>query len=645
MATPSDLIGDKNISTPFNIGRAIELTGFHLHEVQSLIQGLEGRVTHSSFIMQEILEWTGGQPFLTQKLCKLIAQKSEARNPDTQEDLENTKSYILKGRKNEYVERLMRSRIIENWETQDEPEHLRTIRDRILWSQRKGQLLQLYQKILQTGEVKANDKPEQMELRLSGLVVKQQGKLRVYNRIYESIFNQSWVEDALAEAGLLPKVAETPTPSKVEIQALEKAAADTLQQFESQQIEALISAMQAGQALKVLVEDGYSRLAPHSTKLLSWFQQAIKVIGEDNCPLQDYPTVTPIYVLQTILDNICERNQFRANRDGANSVSFSPDGQYLVTGGEDGTIKLWNLSGQQIVKWRSHLTPVLSVSFSPDGKRIATSGLSGNIRLWDLSGQQLAQIHCYQRAVWSVSFSPDGKRLATVGEDGTVKAWKLLEQQLAQSNTHHGRSNSVSFSPDEQYLARVGENARIRLYVSRQQLAEWKEHQDWVTDISFSPNGKQIATVSRHGKSNLWHLSIQQLAQFNHFHYQPSVRRVSFSLDMHSLATATRVWNLSGQPLAQLKGHQGSLRSMSFSPNGQYLATAGSDGTVRLWDLSEKHLAQWHSNSLTLRSVSFSPDGQYLATAGADSTVRLWNLQGQQEQTAWLNFGTCPDDS
>jgi O-acetyl-ADP-ribose deacetylase (regulator of RNase III) len=273
VATPSDLIEDKNISTPFNIGRAIELTGFGWDEAQPLAQGLEGRVSRPEVVLREVLEWTGGQPFLTQKLCKLILTWDHS---------------IAEGREAEGVEELVRSRIIENWETQDEPEHLRTVRDRIMWSDRKGQLLQLYQQILQTsltpryqggdGGVKANDKPEHMELRLSGLVVKQQGKLRVYNRIYASVFDQSWVENALAETTLEPDVAETQAPSQAEIQALEQAALEALQQFEFQQIEALLSAMQAGQALKALVGD--------------------------DCLLQDYPAVSPLLALQTILDNI-----------------------------------------------------------------------------------------------------------------------------------------------------------------------------------------------------------------------------------------------------------------------------------------------------------------------------------------------------
>ena len=193
VATPSDLIADRTLSTPFNIGTAIELTGFHLHEVNPLVQGLEPIFSHPTQVIAEVLEWTGGQPFLTQKLCKLIVQESES---DT-----------LKS-SNE-IEALVREHIIENWEACDEPEHLRTIRDRIKWSPRQKPLLLLYQQILHQGEVKAKDTPEQMELRLSGLVVKQQGKLRVTNRIYQAVFNQNWLDELLAEAGVLSEVANS----------------------------------------------------------------------------------------------------------------------------------------------------------------------------------------------------------------------------------------------------------------------------------------------------------------------------------------------------------------------------------------------------------------------------------------------------
>jgi signal transduction histidine kinase len=94
----------------------------------------------------------------------------------------------------------VRSHIIENWETQDNPEHLRTIRDRVLCSeQHTGRLLGLYQQILRQVEVEGDNSIEQKELRLSGLVVKQQSRLRIYNRIYASVFNLSWVDKELAK--------------------------------------------------------------------------------------------------------------------------------------------------------------------------------------------------------------------------------------------------------------------------------------------------------------------------------------------------------------------------------------------------------------------------------------------------------------
>jgi PAS domain S-box-containing protein len=168
VATPSQLIQDKN-RTPFNLGQAIALNGFQLHEAQPLLHGLEDYVSHSQVVLAAILDWTGGQPFLTQKLCKLV----RTVDPPPAE-----------GEEAAWVSQLVRSRILTNWETQDEPEHLRTIRDRLLNNDHFPpafvvRLLQLYQRVLETGQVPVGEEPESIELLLSGLVSKHDGYLKV----------------------------------------------------------------------------------------------------------------------------------------------------------------------------------------------------------------------------------------------------------------------------------------------------------------------------------------------------------------------------------------------------------------------------------------------------------------------------------
>ncbi len=185
VATPSDLIQDK-LRSPFNIGRGIELTGFSFREAQPLITGLATKSTHPQTVLQAILNWTGGQPFLTQKICQLTLR---------------AESFIPTNKEKEWIEDLVKSLIINNWETQDEPQHLRTIRDRLLLSERNHRLLLLYQKIWQTKGVKVNQNSEQLELRLTGAIVQHQGKLKVYNRIYETIFSRNWINNVLAEVG------------------------------------------------------------------------------------------------------------------------------------------------------------------------------------------------------------------------------------------------------------------------------------------------------------------------------------------------------------------------------------------------------------------------------------------------------------
>jgi len=243
LATPSDLIVDKK-RTPFNIGRAINLRGFELEEAQPLAAGLASVVNNSQPILKQILAWTSGQPFLTQKLCYLayMATQTTPQKVVT----------IPAGTEEVWVDRLVRENIINKWESQDEPEHLKTIKERIIRNeQRAGRLLGIYQQILQsnpplasgsvslwgfeedyrgstpvpdpnlyratTGElplqgnerflpfsqiaggVSTDDSPEQIELLLSGLVVKNNGYLQVSNRVYAEVFNLEWVEKQLGQ--------------------------------------------------------------------------------------------------------------------------------------------------------------------------------------------------------------------------------------------------------------------------------------------------------------------------------------------------------------------------------------------------------------------------------------------------------------
>ncbi len=185
VVTPSDL-KDK-MGTPFNIGQTIELTGFKFAEARvSLTQGFLDQISEPERVLQEVLYWTGGQPFLTQKLCRLIADNIQNSRPN--------------------ITDLVHNYMIDNWEIQDNPEHLRTIKNRLLYDKISPYiLLKLYLKIWQKNQINSTDKQEEIVLRLSGLIVKKQGKLNIYNPIYKNIFNPDWIKK---ELNLIPKVSD-----------------------------------------------------------------------------------------------------------------------------------------------------------------------------------------------------------------------------------------------------------------------------------------------------------------------------------------------------------------------------------------------------------------------------------------------------
>ena len=184
VATPSDLISDK-VRTPFNLGKAIELNGFQPSEAKPLAIGLKDMVAHPEIVVEEVLKWTDGQPFLSQKICKFIY---------------DNKIEIGAGEEKAIVSRVIEESIITNWEIQDNPEHFRTIQDRILRDgKRARRLLDLYRHLLKHDQISLDkNSPDQNELILSGLVVKENGNARIANPIYERVFNIDWISKILA---------------------------------------------------------------------------------------------------------------------------------------------------------------------------------------------------------------------------------------------------------------------------------------------------------------------------------------------------------------------------------------------------------------------------------------------------------------
>jgi tetratricopeptide (TPR) repeat protein len=190
-ASPSTLIRDKS-RVYFN-GKAINLTGFQIEECTPLMQGFIGKVDDPKKVVSAILHWTSGQPFLTQKICKLALESLEQSS-------EQSSSQSFLDDIDQWIADIVKTKIIFDREQLDKSQPLETVSHRVLENEDfVGEWLVQYQRILEKGSIKADGSTEQQDFIFTGLVVRQGDQIKVYNRIYETIFNDSWVKEEIAK--------------------------------------------------------------------------------------------------------------------------------------------------------------------------------------------------------------------------------------------------------------------------------------------------------------------------------------------------------------------------------------------------------------------------------------------------------------
>jgi WD40 repeat protein len=602
-ARPTDLIADPHL-TPFNIGRRIELTDFSEEEAQVLIPGMEREEAEGIALLQRVLYWTGGHPYLSHRLCMKI---SESEAVCTWQDVDRLAEVLFF-----------------STGSREQDDNLAFVSHRVLSSTTSerdvARLLSTYDDLLRGKRVRDQKSDSVIGvLHLAGIVRTQGSLLAVRNRIYARVFDRSWVRENMPGAQL-----------RMVRAAYWRAAVRWSVLTALMGILALYATVQRRIALRD--EETAARLAHVEHVILMQSMEALwehADLSQMEANLRNTPPSERNfewrYWLRQMNQSVCSLADPKAGGERVASAIFSPNGTWLATSGRFPFIDIWNpRTGALLDRLPEPSCPyTLSLDVSPNGRRLVSGGDGAVARLWD------------------------------------TRSWRPIAR--LDMGTSSGEVSCVRFSPNGKMVGATmvqGGDSRIFDSATGRLLYKFPARSEFA--LAFDPVAPRVALAGVFNQIAFWRLDKKSKApdlvlsalDHKHPHSDFSMDCIAFSKDGRRLAAGSkdntvRIWDLpEGQLEHTLRESENGVSSLAFTPGDERLLAVGLDRSIRIWDVSSgEQLRVIPAHTRWINSVAVSRD-LLVATASDDGTSKIWSVSDPPDEgrlpSEWQWVGKTP---
>ncbi len=690
VAAPNDLISDKE-RTPFNIGLPIHLTNFTLDEAEALLIGFAGIKTDKKKLLKAILNWTGGQPVLTQMLCKQIAENETI--------IENPAQTLRK-----HVHKLFLSKDLLG----DENNNLIHIHNRMISSEQHSvKMLSIYQEIVNKKTIKINKEDStHIQLMLTGIVINSRGNFKIANRIYEKKFTSKWVVEELekidrpyaadisrwlemgkaestALKGEVLKKAYKWAASRNDLTETEREFIDFLRRMErkrNRRIWALFLVIGVPLLLFSLYKNfQYNEEVQKAIEFAAEVQAKTKEVELKNKKLNEINKEREEALKLTEIEKkkakekeqkaimakkkeqyhkkIAEKEKQKAEAaaENANRVKTALElvSKALQIADTDPTRSIGmiyqskkydlndinqNASNKVYAEnffYKTLFNKEIEIEescFSKDGKYIISKTLE-HVFIYNIKTKQYKALKMNIGANCRIVILPEREEIFTYSQD-TVKFWTLSGNVKRQFYWHQVSFMNAYFSSDGKniYTSLAGEGVTI-WNENGKKISTIPEKDGYILSVAISPDNRFILTGNDGNTAHLWNKKGELLRTFEE--HRSWVNDVAFSPDGNYILTGSEdktaiLWTIDGTPIIHLDKIMYGIRKVGFSPDGNYIVTCSYDKELKMWDYSGNEVLSLKGSDDVINFFCFSPDGKSIVSTSEARVSKLWLLQGRE---------------